>query len=375
MLRSHLAVRALHCAVLVVTLGCARDTVAPEGASGVGLRAAAVHADAGPAPLDGGLATFEDFALGAIHGQQDWQSTGGVGSGAPSGSFCAVYDHAIADYSAVVPPGLRDRAFGQRSLRISNAVTSGCYSDQTFSQRAADVAGELGASSRSRDGLTDFALAGADLRNHLEIAWSIQSARPDAWQPGLELAASPARGDDHRMSWVQVADWMDGLAVVFAERSDPAAPARFVQTVVARGLHRQRAHVIRLSLDFVDGPANDVVRVYVDGALRHTGTSWETYYNSDANGRSNFGGATPAVNRVMFRTGSDSHRGVPGDPAPATLGRGFLIDGVYVAAFSVPTSSASCRDRGWRDLRDETGRPFRNQGDCVSRVHRARGNR
>ncbi len=375
MLRSHLAVRALHCAVLVVTLGCARDTVAPEGASGVALRAAAVHADAGPAPLDGGMATLEDFALGAIHGQQDWQSTGGVGSGAPSGSFCAVYDHAIADYPAVVPPGLRDPAFGQRSLRISNAVTSGCYSDQTFSQRAADVAGELGASSRSRDGLTDFALAGADLRNHLEIAWSIQSARPDAWQPGLELAASPARGDGHRMSWIQVADWMDGLAVVFAERSDPAAPARFVQTVVARGLHRQRAHVIRLSLDFVDGPANDVVRVYVDGALRHTGTSWETYYNSDANGRSNFGGATPAVNRVMFRTGSDSHRGVPGDPAPATLGRGFLIDGVYVAAFSVPTSAASCRDSGWRDLRDETGRPFRNQGDCVSRVHRARGNR
>lgn len=360
---------------MVLTLGCARDTVAPEGPSGVAVRGASVHADAGPDPLDGGMATFEDFALGAIHGQQDWQSTGGMGSGAPPGSFCAVYDHAIAEYAGVVPSSLRDPAFGQRSLRISNAVTTGCYSDQTFSQRAADVAGEWGASSRSRDGLTDFARAGAHLRNHLEIAWSIQSARPDAWQPGLELVASPARGDDHRMSWVQVADWMDGLAVVFAERSDPNAPARFVQTVAARGLDRQRAHTIRLSLDFVDGPGNDVVRVYVNGVLRHTGASWETYYNYDAAGRSNFGGATPAVNRVMFRTGSDTHRGVPGDPAPETLGRGFLIDGVYVAAFSLPTSAASCRDSGWRDLSDEAGRPFRNQGNCVSWVQSVRGDR
>ncbi|MBA4071058.1 MAG: hypothetical protein C0497_04360 [Gemmatimonas sp.] len=128
-------------------------------------------------------------------------------------------------------------------------------------------------------------------------------------------------------------------------------------------------------MDFVDGPGNDVVRVYVDGVLRHTGASWETYYNYDANGRSNFGGATPAVNRVMFRTGSDTHRGVPGDPAPETLGRGFLIDGVYVAAFSVATSAESCRNDGWRDLRDASGRPFRNQGDCVSWVRSARRDR
>jgi hypothetical protein len=365
------AVRTLSCAAILVTLACARDTVAPEHVAGVPVRAARSYGDGGGAPLDGGVVTFEGFALGAIHGQQDWQATGGVGSGAAPGSYCAVYDHAIADYVAMVPPDFRDAAFGARSLRMSNAVTTGCYSDQTFSHRAADVAGEIGASSRSRDGLTDYALAGARLRNHLELEWSIQSAVPDEWQPGLELAASPARGDDHRMSWVLVADWMDGLAVVFAERSDPNAPAAFVQTTVARGLDRRRAHAIRLSMDFVDGPANDIVRVYVDGALRHTGTSWEAYYNYDANGRANFGGATPAVNRVMFRTGSDRHRGVPGDPAPETLGRGFLIDGVRVAVFSVATSTASCRDNGWQAVHDALGRPFRNQGDCVSWVQSA----
>ena len=85
-------------------------------------------------------------------------------------------------------------------------------------------------------------------------------------------------------------------------------------------------------MDFVDGPSNDVVRVYVDGDLKHTGGSWENYYAFEANGKLNFGGNPPAVNRIMFRTGSDTHRGVPGDQAPATLGKGFVFEDVRVEA-------------------------------------------
>ncbi|MDP1892486.1 MAG: hypothetical protein Q8K55_16495 [Gemmatimonadaceae bacterium] len=368
-------IRAGSCAAAVFTLACAHDVVAPERAIGVAVSASNHYDDddddEGHASRGVRVVTFEDFALGAIHGQFDWQSTGGQGSGAAPLSFCAVYDHVIADPATLVPTAFRN-AFGERSLRISNAVTSGCYADHTFSHRATDVAGERGASSRSKDGLTEYALDGARLRNHLDIEWSIMSARPDAWQPGLELVASPARGDDHRMSWVQVADRVDGLAVVFAERSNPADPGAFARSTIVHGLDRRRAHVIRVSMDFLDGPGNDIARVYVDGVLRHTGASWETYYNYEANGRLNFGGATPAVNRVMFRTGSDTHRGVPGDPAPATLGYGFLIDRVSVAVFSVARSADACRDGGWRDTRDASGRPFRNQGDCVSWVRSAR---
>jgi hypothetical protein len=368
-------IRACSCAVTVVTLACSHDAAAPERAVGVAARAAVDLGGEASASHDGDVVTFEEFALGAIHGQHDWQAMGAQGSGAAPGSACAVYDHAIADYAALVPLAFGDASFGRRSLRISNGVTSGCYADQTFSHRTADVAGEHGASSRSRDGRTEYALDGARLRDHFDVAWSIMSARPDAWQPGLEVVASPARGDDHRMSWVQVADRVDGLAVVFAERSDPAAPGAFRRSTVAHGLDRGRAHEIRLSVEFVNGPGNDVVRVYVDGVLRHRGTSWETYYRDDPNGRLNFGGATPAVNRVMFRTGSDTHRGVPGDPAPGTLGRGFLIDAVRVAAYAVAMSAESCRDGGWRDLRDASGRPFRNQGDCVSWVRNAQRDR
>ncbi|MHB1311901.1 MAG: hypothetical protein ACYC3L_07770 [Gemmatimonadaceae bacterium] len=332
----HTHARILLAAAGTLLLGgsaCARDALSPERgvAAATHVLADREHDDEGSGP--GRTVTFEDFAAGIIDGQHDWQATGAAG-----GIGCAVYDHAIADNAAFVPTPRRHDEFGRRSLRISNAVTSGCYSDQTFSQRSADVAGERGARSRSTDGLTDYAFAGARLRNHFEVEWLVMSAAPQAWQPGLEVVASPARGDDHRMSWVQMADWSDGLAIVFAERSDPAAPGAFQRVTVARGLDRRSAHRIRLTMDFRDGPANDVVRVYVDGALRHVGGSWETYYRLDANGRSNFGGATPVVNRVMFRTGSDTHRGVPGDAAPATRGRGFLIDGVRVSALGAVTT-------------------------------------
>ena len=345
--------------LLLGTLACARDATAPERAVGTAVRAGSERGPDGAAGREGDetadVVTFEDFTLGAIDGQHDWQATGALGSAA-SGA-CAVYDHAIADPSLLVAPAYLPARFGRRSLRISNAVTSGCYSDQTFSSRSADVARARRAVSTSTDGRTEYALPGARLKNHFEAEWVVLSAEPTAWQPGLEVVASPARGDDHRMSWVQMADWADGLAIVFAERSDPRAPGAFQRTIVARGLDRSRPHGIRLTMDFAEGQGNDVVRVYVDGVLRHVGTSWETYYHFDPNGRANFNGATPAVNRLMFRTGSDTHRGVPGDPAPGTRGRGFLIDRVRVTVSSVTRASeAADRREGRQDEPPRVGR-------------------
>ena len=34
----------------------------------------------------------------------------------------------------------------------------------------------------------------------------------------------------------------------------------------------------------------------------------------------------------------------------------------------VPQSKANCKKGGWKDLTDNTGTPFKNQGDCVSYV-------
>ena len=76
------------------------------------------------------------YTPGPIHDQDDWSSLGANGSG------CALYDHqvvvnALGSYSYAT--------FGAQSLRLSNAVTSGCFGDQTFSKRLDNAAGETDA--------------------------------------------------------------------------------------------------------------------------------------------------------------------------------------------------------------------------------------
>ncbi len=107
-------------------------------------------------------------------------------------------------------------------------------------------------------------------------------------------------------------------------------------------------------MDFVDGPANDVVKVYVDGVLRHTGTSWEDYFrDQEVN-------PTRTVDSVLFRTG--------GTAAPATAGKGFVIDNLTLVSGPVltsPTNKDQCKSDGWKTFNNPV---FKNQGDCVSYV-------
>ncbi len=345
--------------VVALSAACSGDVLQPAGTFNVS-DATAISPVGSAAAATEAATDFELFTLGGINGQWDWKSFGGAGAVSP-GSYCAVYDHVIHANDALAP-----LAFGSRSLRISNAVTTGCYGDQTFSARAADVAGQSGATSVSRDGLTDYALPGAALRNHFDAEWTVRSATPGQAQPGLEVVVSPARGDDHRMSWVRMADLPDGLAISVAARADQSNPGAFQMVSIATGLDRSQSHTIRLTIDFTDGSANDVVQVFVDSVRRYVGQSWETYYALDPNGAANFGGNPPAVNRLMFRTGSDLLRGVPGSPAPALLGKGFLFDGVRVRVFSIPRSGDDCKQSDWQSHFDADGAPFRNQGDCVA---------
>jgi hypothetical protein len=359
------------CLFPFVVASCARDATAPLRSPMPIASILSDRRDANAPALTGITTTFEDFNLGAIDGQHDWKSLGGLGAPtvSPAGAHCAVYDHEIAD-NVTATSSYRFHEFQNRSLRISNAVTSGCYSDQTFSSRTSNAAGQADAQSRSTNGLIDYAIAGGVLQNHFEAEWSFASTVPDAQQPGLEVVASPARGDDARMSWVQMADLPDGLAVFFAERSNPASAGDFLLATVARRLDRRVPHTIKISMDFVDGPGNDIVRVFVDGDLKHTGTSWENYYFYDANGKLNFGGAPPVVNRMMFRTGSDLHRGIPGDAAPATRGHGFVFDNLRQSTFMVATSAGACKRNGWRGLSDSNGESFENQGRCINSVQK-----
>jgi hypothetical protein len=263
---------------------------------------------------------FEAYSLGVVDGQDGWQADGSAGSG------CAVYDVAVVNNSYGYA------SFGTKSLRMSDAVTSGCFGDQTFSRPLVDEAGEAGA---ANDGMS-----GGTRQPYFSAQWDFASTQPLAEQTGLQIVASPDRGDGARMSWVQMADTAAGLEVNFFDYVDVAPLGGaigdpngcdvgddFVLSPVATGLSRAVPHTVKVTVEFVAGPRNDIAKVYVDGVLLHTGTSWEDYF------RYCEGNPTRTVDSLLFRGGGTAH--------PANAGKGFLIDNMTLFSGPVPPPPAT----------------------------------
>jgi len=238
---------------------------------------------------------FESFALGSPNGQAGWTRTGN-------------YDHMIVDSPTLA---------GTRSLRISNAVTSGSFGDHTFSAALSEPAGETGA----EGGLN----SGPAVHHYFRGSWDFKSATPDAEQPGLAFQISPDRGDGARMSYVGMRDASAGLEVLFYDYQAGTAGAcngTFQLTTVASGLNRSETHSIEIEMTFVDGRGNDVVTVTVNGTETHTGTSWEDYFRDCESNPSR------TVDSLAFLT--------RGTRVEATSGKGFLIDNVQLFSGAPP---------------------------------------
>jgi len=301
-----------------------------------------------PVFADATSVDFENppYVLGSINGQDGWKSLGSVGSG------CAVYDHAVASQS-VYP------AFGKQSLRISDAVTSGCFGDQTFAKPLTDSVGETAATAGS--------FSGGNRQRHFEMKFDIASSVPNAQQPGLHISVSPDRGDGSRMSYLRFEDGAQGINVFFDDVQGTSNPANFVETQIATGLDRGKAHAIKLTLDTLDGPSNDIVKVWIDGSLVHTGTSWENYYRYDSEASAEQ--SPRIVKTVIFRSG--------GTAVPADQGKGFYFDNLSLTSGPIlvgpPTDKNQCKKGGWKTFNNPT---FKNQGQCISFVekHSGKGN-
>ncbi|MBI1862881.1 hypothetical protein HYS00_02060 [Candidatus Microgenomates bacterium] len=182
--------------------------------------------------------------------------------------------------------------FGTQSFRVSDAVTSGCFGDQAFSIPLTDSVGETTATAGS--------YAAGTRQTHFETQFDIASAVPTAQQPGLHVSVSPDRGDGSRMSYLRFEDGTAGIDVFFDDVQGTTNPANFVETQVATGLDRTKTHTVKLTFDAVEGPSNDVVKVYIDGTLVQTGTSWENYYRFDSESASE---QSPRIVRtVLFRS-------------------------------------------------------------------------
>ena len=218
-----------------------------------------------------GPTNFESYNTGTVDGQNGWMSTGAAGNG------CATYDHQISTVAASgTMPSIY--GFGNKSLRISDAVTSGCFGDQTFSAPTIDQSGETAVNAPDNGNHTGGARHG-----FFEANWSFGDAgNPFAEQPGLHVVASPDPGDGPRMSWVEMQDCGTtagppgaecqfgnaGLQVNFQDYQD-APVSDFLTHHVATGLDRTKPHTVRIRMWFFEGANNDVVQVCVDGTSLH----------------------------------------------------------------------------------------------------------
>ena len=247
---------------------------------------------------------FEDppYTVGDIDGQDGWSSTG-------------PYDHEVDDQAASLSEP-DDFGLGEQSLRLSNAVTSGSFGDQTISPPSSQTSGETGD------------------RGYFETSWKFATAgNPLAEQEDLLVAASPDNGTGSRISFVQMADCSagetntgftpeclaDGLEVnVWEYDDDIAVPdptiGKFVRHTVASGLPRGVAHTIKLQAWFFDGVDNDHVKVCVDGSTCETVGSWEDFF------REQEAREPSPVDSVLFHTRSS------GGTCVSCSGNGFFID-------------------------------------------------
>ncbi|QQS32661.1 MAG: right-handed parallel beta-helix repeat-containing protein [Acidobacteriota bacterium] len=243
------------------------------------------------------------YSVGNINGQDGWMKTG-------------PYDAAVAPSSVV--------GFGTQSLRMSNAITSGSFGDQTFAPAIPNGSGETS----STNGVFPIGVK----QNRFSVQFSIASVIPGSQQAGLNMTVSPDRGDGSRMSFLRFEDQADGIHVIFFDYQDVApfgvstpdpngcgTGDNFVGSNIAT-LNRTLAHTIKLVIDFVDGPRNDVVRVYVNGVLAHTGTSWEDYYRYCT--ESSPENSPRTVRTTLFRSS--------GTAAPAHSGNGFFFDNIQM---------------------------------------------
>ena len=259
-----------------------------------------------PALADSLSVNFEPgtYTTGNINGQDGWMKTG-------------PYD------VAVVSNGYGFTSFDSQSLRISNAVTTGAFGDQTFAKPLADSVGEIDS--------TEGTYSIGTMQTHFEMQFDIASTM-QTQQLGLAMSVSPDRGDGSRMSYLRFEDGTAGIDVFFDDVQGTTNPANFVETPIATGLDRTDTHTIKLTLDTLDGPSNDIVKVWIDGDLKITGTSWENYYRYDTEASAEQ--SPRIVKTVIFRTA--------GTAVPANLNNGFLFDNFSTAALtpvmpSVPT--------------------------------------
>jgi hypothetical protein len=207
-----------------------------------------------------------------------------------------------------------------------------------------EVAGETGSALfnvRPPVPLPNTPLPGAYATSN-QFYWRVSfKSATGAAQPGLNIElASNAKYTSWRMSRLNITDAGNGFSLTAIDiiGNVTSGITTSIFTPIATGLSYTQLHTIETRILFVDGitdlgnnivSGNDVLQVYLDGTLIHTGSSYEAFYYVRP-ASANEGLAPPrrqATDCLMFRAANIA--------APVT-GNGFYFSDVVVSnAFPV----------------------------------------
>ncbi|RKY21457.1 MAG: hypothetical protein DRQ55_04340 [Planctomycetota bacterium] len=219
-----------------------------------------------------------------------------------------------------------DDGFGNMAWRVSNAVISGSFGDQPFAPASDLYAGESGS-----EHVFDNA---GPVTNHFFASfdfWSVTGAP----QPGLDVTISPDDGAGARQSFLSIEDNGTGIDIDFFDTSNNHAVTNanggFDLTVVSTGLSYATHHNVAFDITFVDGNVidggsnvfgNDIVKIFVDGVLVHTGTTWESYWWTTTEGQTP--PSSRAIDTLLFRLSTSG-------ASAGVLGNGYFFDNVFIS--------------------------------------------
>lgn len=247
-----------------------------------------------------------------------------------------------------------DAAHG-KVWRLSDLADTGNLQTRPHAPNSGEQSGETGA-------IDDFGGDSVTTSSYY-AQFDFKSATGGA-QPGLEINASGACGDDCRHGFVRIIDDGAGFDLGFYDTGDNSGSlscGSFVFTPIDLNLSYGDWHTVGIEIQFNDGfgpggfgvEGNDVVNIYVDGGLVHTGTSWETCYAYVGSGDPR------SIDRLTFYRNSSGM---------SDVGGGLYFDNVLVTDVNPnPPGPPACLTVA--DVQDCTVTPAEFEDDGLLVVH------
>lgn len=238
---------------------------------------------------------FESFSLGSVDNQGGWAVSG-------------PYDQSVVNDG------------GNKAFRLSDAVTSGSFGDQTFAPRPGGTGMTSANPTNSNPGFFAGETSTGATYNRFTLSFDVKSA-PFQNPNGTFVSVSGDNGQGGRQTYLGITANGSNLELI---TYNVDAGGNFVGPIALGSVAGNVWTNVDFVIDFGAGNQDDIVTIALNDTIVHTGTSWEQFY--DVFQAALHPNGVP-VQTAIFRAGGTAH---------ASQGGGFLFDNVVITADYTP---------------------------------------